>query len=373
MDSADIARSLIDSAGGDAERVRETIERIGAEEAAAFLVAELTGRVETGTLPEDVTEVQLVLDGARPLPYVLSVGRRGAGARPGELADPEVVLSQDVTEVARSLFGPPGCQDSATRRVRWRDHDDPKVYFAPPPAFPVVERLLAALDGRGAPGLAELALRHGSDKWGIHEYTPHYEHHFARYRDRPVTVVEIGVGGYDDPEAGGGSLRMWKRYFRRGLIHGVDITDKSSHAEPRVTTSVADQSDPASLAALADRIGPIDIVIDDGSHVSAHVVTAFSTLFPRLRPGGLYVVEDLQTSYWPSFSGSYAEDADTSMGFLKRLVDGLNHAEYPAKAGRPPRPTDHEVGGLHFYHNLAFVEKRANSGHGGISRLREAG
>ncbi|MGW2720256.1 class I SAM-dependent methyltransferase [Streptomyces sp. NPDC001492] len=371
MDSAHLARALINSAGGTPSHTREEIERIGIDETAAFVVAELASRVETGAFGGSA-HIQLVFDGARTVPWVLDVSGSGVSHRAAELQDPEVVVTQDLTEVARSLFGPSGEQSDATRTVFWRDHDDPRVYFDPPPAFPAVERILAALDGRGTPRLAELALRHGSDKWGVHEYTPPYEHHFAPYRDRAVTVVEIGVGGYDDPAAGGGSLRMWKRYFRRGLIYGVDVTDKSAHQEPRVETVVADQADPNSLSDLADRIGPIDIVIDDGSHVSADVVTAFGALFPRLQPGGLYVVEDLQTSYWPSFHGSYDDDAGTSVGFLKGLVDGLHHAEYPARAGRRPQPTDRTVGGLHLYHNLAFVERRANAGHGGISRLREA-
>nr|Q9AJU2.1 RecName: Full=8-demethyl-8-alpha-L-rhamnosyl tetracenomycin-C 2'-O-methyltransferase; AltName: Full=O-methyltransferase I [Streptomyces olivaceus]CAD57139.1 O-methyltransferase I [Streptomyces olivaceus]CAP12606.1 rhamnose C2'-methyltransferase [Streptomyces olivaceus] len=377
MDSPQVARTLVDSAGGTAAHTREAIRQIGVPETAAFLADELAGRTETVTI-RHAAEVQFVFDdryapdAADPVPWTFRVGPEGVTHRAGALPDPGAVVTQDLTELARSLYGPAADRSDATRTVWWRDHDDPRVYFDPPPVFPAVERLLAAADGRDVPGLAGLALRHGSDKWGIHTYTAAYEQHFAPFRDRAVTVVEIGVGGYDDPAAGGGSLRMWKRYFRRGLVYGVDIADKSRHREPRVHTVVADQSDPASLRDLADAIGPIDIVIDDGSHISAHVVTAFSTLFPRLNPGGLYVVEDLQTSYWPAFQGAYDDDTRTSVGFLKRLVDGLHHAEYPSRAGRPAQPTDRTVGSLHFHPNLAFVEKRANSGHGGISRLREA-
>lgn len=88
-------------------------------------------------------------------------------------------------------------------------------------------------------------------------------------------------------------------------------------------------------------------------------LTSFRTLFPALRDGGLYALEDLQTSYWPSFGGkaNTFDDPTTSVGYLKRLVDGLNHEEID---GREPQPTDSAISGLHFYHNLAVVEKGSN-------------
>src|SRR5512145_45621 len=77
--------------------------------------------------------------------------------------------------------------------------------------------------------LVRLAQIYGSDKWGGHWYCQHYAHHFAPFRDRSLTLLEIGVGGYEDPCAGGQSLRMWRRYFKRGRIYGIDIADKSPH------------------------------------------------------------------------------------------------------------------------------------------------
>ena len=59
------------------------------------------------------------------------------------------------------------------------------------------------------PTLTDLAIQHQTDKWGSHSYTPHYEHHFNHLRDEPINLLEIGVGGYQDPQAGGNSLRMW--------------------------------------------------------------------------------------------------------------------------------------------------------------------
>ncbi|MFI6999211.1 class I SAM-dependent methyltransferase [Nocardia sp. NPDC050175] len=183
-----------------------------------------------------------------------------------------------------------------------------------------------------------------------------------------MTILEIGVGGYDDLRRGGESLRMWKRYFPRATIYGLDIIDKTTLSEPRLTVLQGDQSSPADLERVIRATGPLDIIIDDGSHVSAHVITAFNTLFPVLRDGGVYVVEDLQTSYWPHFGGqtSAYDDTSTSMGFLKNMVDGLNFEEI---GGRDPARTDASIKGMHFYHNMAFIEKAENRDGGAPSWL----
>lgn len=209
--------------------------------------------------------------------------------------------------------------------------------------------------------LIDLATRHKTDKWGGHWYARHYDFHFGPLRDKPLTLLEIGVGGYDDPRAGGESLRMWRDYFPRATIYGLDIVDKSAHDEARIRTVLGSQDDPALLERLSREAGGFDIVIDDGSHLCGHVIRSFEILFPLLNPDGIYVVEDLQTSYWPVFGGRLTREADpqTSMGYLKRLADGLNHVEF----GDPdyvPDTFDRHVVSMHFYHNLCFLYKGVN-------------
>lgn len=208
--------------------------------------------------------------------------------------------------------------------------------------------------------LVGLAQHFGTDKWGAHRYAQHYQRHLEHLRDRPVNLLEIGVGGYSSPVKGGSSLRMWKAYLPKAQIHGLDIHDKSRLQEDRIRIFRGDQSDPDSLREVAAEIGRIDVIIDDGSHLSEHVVTTFETLFPLLAPDGIYCVEDLQTSYWPEWNGS--EDLDspaTSMAMLKRVVDGLNHEEWVGDAPTPTY-TDRHVVAAHFYHNLAILEKGVN-------------
>jgi hypothetical protein len=76
--------------------------------------------------------------------------------------------------------------------------------------------------------LRMLATIYGSDKWNSHWYAQHYERHFADIRRDKLNILEIGIGGYENPRAGGNSLRMWRAYFSRAHIYGVDIYDTRS-------------------------------------------------------------------------------------------------------------------------------------------------
>jgi len=210
------------------------------------------------------------------------------------------------------------------------------------------------------PSLRELALAMGTDKEGVHAYAGPYERHLARLRHEPVTLLEIGIGGYASRARGGASLRMWKAYFPAGTIIGLDIEDKSRFAEERITILQGDQGDRAFLREVAARHGPFDIVIDDGSHRCDHVITSFEVLFPHVRDGGIYVVEDLQTSYWGKYGGSSRPNTPgTSMTLLQRLTDGLNYAEFDIP-NYEPTYTDVSITAVTFHHNLAFIEKGPN-------------
>jgi hypothetical protein len=208
--------------------------------------------------------------------------------------------------------------------------------------------------------LTELAEEFGSDKWGVHRYTPHYERHFAHLRDREMLVLELGIGGYARERQGGASLRMWKWFFPRAQIVGVDIEDKSFVDEERITSYVGSQTDRGLMRRIVKKYGAPTIVIDDGSHRSPHVRKSFRILFPMLADDGIYVIEDVQTSYWPQWKGSLdLDDPTTSMAMVKGLLDGLNHEEF-LDDGYEPSYTDRHVTAVHCYHNLVVVQKGSN-------------
>lgn len=218
--------------------------------------------------------------------------------------------------------------------------------------------------------LDHLAVEHGSDKFGQHWYTPHYHYYFKELRDEEISLLEIGIGGYDDPEKGGSSLRMWRDYFQKGQIYGLDYYAKPGVSGDRIRTYQGSQADPLAITPIivdsSNRY--FDIIIDDGSHRNEHVIASFQMLFPYVVEGGWYVIEDTQTSYLPHFGGSTELSAQlTTMGYFKRLADGLNWREIH-RPSYTPDYTDLNITGLHFHHNLIFVRKGCNDAESNILR-----
>jgi len=210
--------------------------------------------------------------------------------------------------------------------------------------------------------LTKLAVLYGTDKWGFHYYTPHYAAHLNKFRYKKITLLEIGVGGYDDPNKGGNSLRMWKRYFPFGRIFSLDIYDKSPQEERRIKIFRGSQVDTAFLDEMVKEIGPIDVIIDDGSHINEHVIATFKHLFPKLNQKGLYIIEDTQTSYDEHYGGSKdLKSPDTLMNFFKQFPDNLNHKEFLSPDTQPDY-YDRNVSEIHFYHNMIFIYKDKNQG-----------
>jgi hypothetical protein len=209
--------------------------------------------------------------------------------------------------------------------------------------------------------LVDLAVKHGTDKWGAHFYVTHYQSHFERFRYQKINFLEIGVGGYDNPRAGGESLRMWKEYFPNANIYAIDIFDKSPHEEGRIKIFKGSQADEEFLKRVISEIGGVDIIVDDGSHLNEHIIKTFNILFPLLNDDGVYAVEDIQTAYWRSYGGDSfnLSNKKTAMAFFKKMADGLNYEEIDNPYYKPSY-FDRNINGLSFYHNMVFVQKGRN-------------
>lgn len=225
------------------------------------------------------------------------------------------------------------------------------------------------------PSLEALAERYNSDK-GEHGYGPFYEGLLADRRQDPLTILELGVGGFDrpdDPEWGGGSLRMWKHYFPHASIWGLDILDKSGVAEDRITIVRGSQVDADLLRSLSRQVGPFDLIVDDASHIPALTVQSFEILFPMLAPGGVYVIEDLCTSYWPLWGGRFRRRAaGTTMDLVKRRLDGLNHAEFKVANYRATE-IDRSTVEIRAQHDIAAFVKGQNTRPSGLNHPNPIG
>lgn len=228
------------------------------------------------------------------------------------------------------------------------------------------------LDGRHAgrrrPGraadrldpLTRSAILRGTDKWGPHFYTPVYHELFQHLRELPIRLLEIGVGGHESSLTGGASLLMWADYFPHARIVGIDISEKRLAPHPRIEVRQGAQEDPVFLAALLAEHGPFDIVIDDGSHVPAHVRASFDALFPALHDDGYYVIEDVQTAFWPRFGGSSPDGAAT-MELARMALEALNHAEIQVAAPDWVAPSIAPIiRSVRAYHNLLVFQKGGN-------------
>jgi len=169
--------------------------------------------------------------------------------------------------------------------------------------------------------LSRLAILQGTDKFGYHDYTPNYHQILKHLRDEPIRLLELGVGGYGDEDRGGESLAVWRDYFPNAeIVVGIDIQKKTLDLGPRVTILQGSQVDEAFLTDLVRDHGPFDVIIDDGSHRNEHVVESFRILWPTLVDGGIYIAEDVQTSFHPRFGGSLELTAPNSVGHFSDLM-----------------------------------------------------
>ncbi len=129
-------------------------------------------------------------------------------------------------------------------------------------------------------------------------------------------MLEIGV-------LDGGSLKLWRKYFDPGAkIVGLDINPECKRyedAERNVFVEIGDQADPEFLARVQEKHGPFDIIIDDGGHTTAQQTISFNALYGSLSDGGVYMVEDLHTNYWPAFVDSDISFIDFAKGLIDRL------------------------------------------------------
>lgn len=162
-----------------------------------------------------------------------------------------------------------------------------------------------------------------SDKWDL--YLDVYDRVLAPFRELPVTLVEVGVQN-------GGSLQIWSQYFVNGTAFiGCDIDPKCAsltYDDARISVVVGNiNSDSAYRTILTRATSSWDIFIDDGSHTSNDIIISFSNYFQLLKPGGLYIIEDLHCSYWASHGGGIV-CATSSMNFFKLLCDMLNHEHW---------------------------------------------
>lgn len=172
-------------------------------------------------------------------------------------------------------------------------------------------------------------------------YYPRYDKHFADFSDRPTKMLEIGVQD-------GSSIAYWRDKYPKWDVWGIDI-DPHCAGEQIV---IGDQSSKSFLGSFE----PFDIVVDDGSHTMNGQITSFEVLFKNLKSGGIYVIEDLHTSFWPKFFDSDVRFID----YVKNLTEGINDlANNPARLEGYRMPeNEYNIDSIHFYPSIIFIHKK---------------
>lgn len=205
---------------------------------------------------------------------------------------------------------------------------------------------------------SELCVRYNCDKGllpgGIgHGYCRHYAEFLEPLRDKPIRLLEIGVGD-------GKSVRVWMDYFThpQAQIIGVD-KDPVIQSYDRFTFVQADQTKPTEMRYHIG--GFYDVVIDDGSHTSDGIIPTFEAIWPFVKSGGLYFIEDLRCSYMRGYDVS---GWPPQMMFIKQLLDDINaqtnYKPSPDAMFEYPQGTDGSRGieWFRFSEELAILRKK---------------
>lgn len=166
--------------------------------------------------------------------------------------------------------------------------------------------------------LDEIGRIHKTDKSSIyHDYLNKYEKYLPFLRNQKIKILEIGVDkGY--------SLKTWSDYFYNSDIVGIDINFNCKQYETeKIKIEIGDQNDTNFLQNIHYKYGFFDLIIDDGSHFSDHVIKSFDYLFNCLNSGGIYIVEDLCCSYWKEYNGG-TEDDNIVLKKFHKIIDEVN-------------------------------------------------
>ena len=191
----------------------------------------------------------------------------------------------------------------------------------------------------------------GADVHKWHHYLPLYERYFGPWRKRPLRFLEIGVSK-------GGSLQMWRTYFGPdAVIFGIDIDPTCAKFNGQAgQVRIGSQDDPVFLASVVAEMGGVDVVLDDGSHVMAHIERSFEVLFPLLAIGGTYMIEDLHAAYWPSHGGGLAAKANF-FNRLRDMIDDMHHWYHGAPPAHPALAAT--ISGMHVHDSIVVFDKAA--------------
>jgi cephalosporin hydroxylase len=220
------------------------------------------------------------------------------------------------------------------------------------------------------PTLSELYQAHRgkvSDKWS--SYLSLYEAVLQDRRDSTQAVLEIGVQN-------GGSLEIWAQYFANATtVVGCDINPKCaqlSYENPAIEVVVGDATQLETLEKIKQISPSFDLIVEDGSHIPREVILTFLRYWPLVKPGGMFIAEDLHCDYFASHEGGIGR-RDIANRFFAELVHLINLEHWrdalPVASLLQPFATEDTIAqaqlvgtiaSVSFHNSIAIVRKAAS-------------
>jgi len=185
-------------------------------------------------------------------------------------------------------------------------------------------------------------------------YFPIYEKYFSRYVDKDLVLLEIGVNS-------GGSIHMWQQYFGKGLRYiGVDISpwvyEQFHDPDAGVFIYTGSQENSTFMKYLAQSIPELDILIDDGGHTMNRQIFSLRSMIHKVKNGGIYLCEDVETSYISSYGGGLRKKG-TIIEFAKDLIDSQYSYYHKNSAVDLIKTPMWQLGSLSFHTGIIVIEK----------------
>jgi hypothetical protein len=190
-----------------------------------------------------------------------------------------------------------------------------------------------------------------SDKGSHHGYQRFYYPLLKDKQDHALRMLEIGVES-------GKSMKIWQEYFKNAdHIYGIGYDNFQKQYKEKVndntTIFMGDQSDKVFLSKfIEDSGGKFDLIIDDGSHVPSHIQISFEKLWDCVNEDGLYIIEDIETSYWKKNAYIYGyslENEGSVIEYFKNKVDEINNEFRNNKSS--------DIASITFVQNMIILKK----------------
>lgn len=199
---------------------------------------------------------------------------------------------------------------------------------------------------KNRPSLFDLGRKFGTDKIDHHRYDRFYPLFLENFRDQSINFFEIGCG----KEAS--SFHMWLEYFPFAKVFCMDISE--NFICERGEVFLGDQSNQEDLFKACKKLGKCSIIIDDGSHVPSHQILSFETLFPNLlAEGGVYIIEDIECSYWNSNNYIYGYQIGN-----QNLIDYFSSISHEINSEFSGEKNRWGISTITFAHNCIILTKK---------------